>query len=288
MLTEFRQHNKDRMANVAFTPEAYRYYMKDTTIAVPDLPRLVYITSKWDPHVVLERLPSSPPEVAVRKPKWQDALAKEMRQCHADIPDNDHVHHAWWVEFNESLQQIAEPSTLWHNALCPPTVNAAAVEVMPAAAEPEDDFSYAPYAPVMRSGTSIGASTLQVAETAGLSELVTSSFALISVDQNVAAGEKPFPLACCLVQLPSSFPEGVDTKHPGAEISLSWWWPSDETYAGRWVPWLVGTVQSKSTEFRGTLLVVDVQVKNAIYSQGTRLRDRKAYLTAVSLRMIPP
>ena len=76
-------------------------------------------------------------------------------------------------------------------------------------------------------------------------------------------------------------------KNPRAKIPLLWWWPDDEAYTGKWVPWLDGNAQSKSTEFRGALLVVDVQVKNAVYSPRTRLRDQKAHLTAASLRMIP-
>ena len=262
--------------------------MRDNTLAVSCLPHVVYIRSEWEPHVVLLRLPesNSPPKVADRKPGSNVALAREMRQCHADIPDNDHAHHEWWVKFYEDVQQIAEPSSLWHKALCTLPFDATAEEV-PAAAEIENEHSCAPYAPVMRSGTSMDAPTLRAAEPAELSELATSSFALISVDRVVAAGQRPFPLPSCLVQLPSSFPEGFDTKDPRAKISLLWWWPSDETYTGKWVPWLVGAAQSKSTEFRGALIVSDVQVKNAVIGPRTRLRDQKIHLTAASVRMIP-
>jgi len=287
-LTEFRQHWSPKMAYVAFDEKEWWYHMKNKTLAVPSLPQIVYIPSRWESHVVLKRLPEStfPPKVADRKPLWQDALAREMRQCHADLPANEHVHHTWWIKFAESLQHFAEPSTLWHKALCPPLSLDAETQV-PAAAAPEDEEACAPYAPVMRSGTSMDAPTTRAAEFEGLSELAASTFALVSIDGDAEAGKRPYPLACCLVQLPSSFPEGLDTKNPRAKIPLLWWWPDDETYTGKWVPWLVGNAQSKSTEFRGTLLVVDVQVKNAVYGPRTRLRDRKAYLTAASLRIIP-
>lgn len=77
---------------------------------------------------------------------------------------------------------------------------------MPAAAELEDEYSCALYAPVMRSGTSMDAPT--AAEPAELSELTTSSFALISIDRVVAAGQRPFPLPSSRVRLLSPFPEG--------------------------------------------------------------------------------
>ena len=189
--------------------------MKNKNFAVSSLPQIVYIPSRWESHVVLKRLQelNFPPKVADRKPLWQDALAREMRQCHADLPANEHVHHTWWIKFAESLQHIAEPSALWHKALYPPLILDAETQV-PAAASLEDEEACAPYAPVMRSGTSMDAPTTRSAEFARMSELAVSAstFALVSIDGNAEAGKRPYPLACCLVQLPSSFPEGLDTK----------------------------------------------------------------------------
>ena len=155
---------------------AFAEEMKNKNFAVSSLPQIVYIPSRWESHVVLKRLQelNFPPKVADRKPLWQDALAREMRQCHADLPANEHVHHTWWIKFAESLHHIAEPSTSWHKALCPPRSLDAETQV-PAAASLEDEEACAPYAPVMRSGTSMDAPTTRSAEFAGLSELAASA-----------------------------------------------------------------------------------------------------------------
>ena len=304
VLTEFRQFNLPQFIMVVFTAAEFHYWMQGASLPVPPLPTVVLIRSEWERREVLEGLPVSPfpTKLSDRKPGWERAIGAELRVFHVDLAHDDHVNHSWWNNFGGKPQNgntpatglfaLANPSSLWPQVLSRSSTGAPQPTLPPAVAEEVENFAVAPYRPVMRSGAENDAPRVRmeaVAEVAEVAELVPSSFALLTIENE--PGERPFPLACCLVELPSSFPAGFDPADPLAEVPVLWWKPDEsQKYSGMWTPWLDerGREQTHGTFPRAALAVLNVQLKNGGYNRRRRgLRTRTVYMTAESIRMAP-
>ena len=143
--------------------------------------------------------------------------------------------------------------------------------------------------PVMRSGAAAAVPLVRPHQPAELSELVPFSFALVSIEKTGNLDGTPFPLACCLVQLPRFLPPDFNSRDPTAQVAVRWWTPSSGGYAGPWSPWIESgsSSQSESQVMRGALAVVNVQLWKGSNNPHKPLRDRRARMTAASIGMIP-
>ena len=109
------------------------------------------------------------------------------------------------------------------------------------------------------------------------------------IERTDVPGERPFPLDCCLVQLPCAFPPAFDSQDPTAEVKVLWWRPPPgNTYTGQWSPWLEEDgAQSETYEKRGTLVVVNVRLWRNSNDVDKPLRRRRVQMLYESIRLIP-
>ena len=193
----------------------------------------------------------------------------------------------WWENFMPTLYEQCTAEGLWplllpSSAAIHRAVADEAVPVVPALPIPT-----AVYGTVMRSGPTAQQPLPRPNHAVELSELAVNSYAFVSIEAG-DAGEEPFALACCLVQLPPFFPAGFDYKDPKACLDVKWWRPVDITYKGRWQVWFSGNQQWESPIERGTIVVADVGLREGSNNLNRPLGQRFARVLSSSLRLLPP
>lgn len=87
-------------STVVSSAQELQYWVPTATPRAPFFPTLVHITSEFNRHTILLRQPVGHPVLASRKPDWQIALNKALRECHADLRgDINLAARAWWSSF---------------------------------------------------------------------------------------------------------------------------------------------------------------------------------------------
>jgi len=214
--------------------------------------------------------------------KVEREVAKELESVEVESID-------WWAKFIPTLWEQAAPEELW--LLAPPSPSTVAQQAVVPAASPTLPIATAEYGTVVRSGPSGRQPLVRPSHAVELSELAVNSYAFVNIASCVRiegeAPRAPFPLPCCLVQLPSELPAGFDYKDPKAVLPVKWWDPVDKTYEGKWIVWLHGNRQWRSDIERGSIVLANVGLHDGSNNPRKTLRQRSARVLVGSLRLLP-
>ena len=298
-MEKFRQFPCDLFVHVVFDSIEYSYWTGNTDVAThPDFPALVHIKSTWEDRAILFRLPSGkhPPTLDERKPYPEEVIEKTRRECKRELvrmntKEADYM--AGWNTFLDSLHTRPQPSELWPFDAPPSSDEHPRVSVRAAEeASPSVPFTPALEGPVMRSGPAAPPPRRRQVPGVELTELAANSFAFVRIAAEAGSSrgkssERPFPLPCCLVQLPPAFPADFDHFDPKATLKVKWWRPSESAlYEDKWFVWFNGNRHWEGDIQRGMIVLVGV----GMYADSNKqkiLREKWAQVTVESLRLLP-
>lgn len=284
--------------HVVFDSIEYAYWTGNTDVTThPSFPALVHIKSTWEERAILLRLPSGthPPTLDERKPDWEAVIEKTRRECKKELirmHTKEAEYMAGWDTFLDGLYTRPDPSQLWPLGAPPsfdgnPRSCGRAEEAAPSVA-----FTPALEGPVMHSGPAAPQPRRRQAPAVELTELTANSFAFVRIAAveggNARGSERPFPLPCCLVQLPPAFPTDFDHYNPKATLRVKWWRPSESArYEDKWFVWFNGNRHWEGDIQRGAIVLAEVRMFADSNTQ-RRLREKWAQVTVDSLRLLPP
>ena len=261
-------------------------------------PTVVAVPSAWHPKVVLNSVPHGRPKVATRKEGWEKALTGDLEKCKGDIVELDLASRQHWDTFVGSPgvaggvvggAAAVPPSGLFatdssvrwpefkaqRSSLSISAAAGTAVVTAAAAFRPEVALG------ILRDSVADGRSRREEPLLpATMSVIEVGSVVLVRVSSDTEDEKFPLPLCVCEV----SKIEG-DSTLPRARVTLLWWRPGDEKnpdYSCKWVPWLKGSRQWSTEDYRGIVAVAGVQVKASSVRSG-KLSHRHIRLTAASI-----
>ena len=224
-------------------------------------------------------------------PNWSDDCPVSGR-IELEKMSHEADYMAGWNTFLDSLHTRPQPSELWPFDAPPSSDEHPRVSVRAAEeASPSVPFTPALEGPVMRSGPAAPPPRRRQVPGVELTELAANSFAFVRIAAEAGSSrgkssERPFPLPCCLVQLPPAFPADFDHFDPKATLKVKWWRPSESAlYEDKWFVWFNGNRHWEGDIQRGMIVLVGVGMY-ADSNKQKRLREKWAQVTVESLRLL--